>query len=451
MAFQQGLSGLASASKALDVISNNVANSNTVGFKAGRAEFADVFAASFNGTGANSQVGIGTTIAAVSQNFSQGNVTVTNNPLDLAINGNGFFRVRAPDGTEAFTRNGQFDISKDGFIVNAQGYRLSGYGTDANGNILTGVVSDIVVNPSLAGGAPQQTGVTQTDTNDKAGLSLGVNLDSRNHLPETAVFSAADPKSYNNATSATLYDSLGNPKTLTMYFVRNGERADPEADPPKLEEVDNDWTVYYQVDGVDVMKSPRPALPAAPTPLSSTLSFNTGGVLTTPSPITGPAFEELFGTNLVPGLETPELRIDFSGTTQYGGEFGINVPSDQDGFAPGRLTGVSVGDDGVIEGRYSNGQSRDLGQVVLANFRSPNGLVSLGGNMWAQSPASGPSSVGVPGSANLGLLNAGAVEEANVDLTAELVQLIVQQRNYQANAQSVQAQNTILQTIVNLG
>ncbi|MCK0509116.1 flagellar hook protein FlgE [Aromatoleum anaerobium] len=441
MAFQQGLSGLASASKALDVISNNVANSNTIGFKAGRAEFADVFAASFNGTGANSQVGIGTTIAAVSQNFSQGNVTVTNNPLDLAINGNGFFRVTGPDGTEAFTRNGQFDISKDGFIVNAQGYRLSGYGTDANGDILTGVVSDIVVNPSLAGGAPQQTGVTQTATNNKAGLSLGVNLDSRKHLPEVPVFSAADPKSYNNATSATLYDSLGNPKTLTMYFVRNGTRADPAATPPTAEVLTNNWTVHYQLDGKDI---------GDPT-FNHTLSFNTGGALTTSLPVTGPAFADLFGTNLVPGLATPDLRIDFSGTTQYGGEFGINVPSDQDGFAPGRLTGVSVGDDGVIEGRYSNNQSRDLGQVVLANFRSPNGLVSLGGNMWAQSPASGPSSVGVPGSANLGLLNAGAVEEANVDLTAELVQLIVQQRNYQANAQSVQAQNTILQTIVNLG
>ncbi|NMG17613.1 flagellar hook protein FlgE [Aromatoleum bremense] len=442
MAFQQGLSGLASASKALDVISNNVANSNTIGFKAGRAEFADVFAASFNGTGGNSQVGIGTTIAAVSQNFSQGNVTVTNNPLDLAINGNGFFRVSAPDGTEAFTRNGQFDISKDGFIVNAQGYRLSGYGADVNGDILTGVVSDIVVNPSLAGGAPQQTGVSQRPLPDNtAGLSLGVNLDSRQHLPEKPKFSAADPKSYNNATSATLYDSLGNPKTLTMYFVRNGTRADPAASPPKLEEVKNDWTVHYQLDGKDI---------GNPT-FNHTLSFNTGGVLTTSLPVTGPAFKDLFGDNLVPGLETPALRIDFSGTTQYGGEFGINVPSDQDGFAPGRLTGVSVGDDGVIEGRYSNGQSRDLGQVVLANFRSPNGLVSLGGNMWAQSPASGPSSVGVPGSANLGLLNAGAVEEANVDLTAELVQLIVQQRNYQANAQSVQAQNTILQTIVNLG
>ncbi len=441
MAFQQGLSGLASASKALDVISNNVANSNTIGFKAGRAEFADVFAASFNGTGANSQVGIGTTIAAVSQNFSQGNVTVTNNPLDLAINGNGFFRVTAPDGTEAFTRNGQFDISKDGFIVNAQGYRLSGYGTDANGDILTGVVSDIVVNPSLAGGAPQQTGVSQTPTNNKAGLSLGVNLDSRKHLPEESVFSAADPKSYNNATSATLYDSLGNPKTLTMYFVRKGTPADPAATPPTDEVLTNDWTVHYQLDGKDL---------GDPT-FNHTLSFNTGGALTTSSPVDGPEFGDLFGTNLVPGLATGALRIDFSGTTQYGGEFGINVPADQDGFAPGRLTGVSVGDDGVIEGRYSNGQSRDLGQVVLANFRSPNGLVSLGGNLWAQSPASGPSNVGVPGSANLGLLNAGAVEEANVDLTAELVQLIVQQRNYQANAQSVQAQNTILQTIVNLG
>lgn len=436
MAFQQGLSGLNVASKALDVISNNVANSNTVGFKVGRAEFADVYASALNGAGAGLQVGIGATLSAVTQSFLQGNITATHNPLDVAINGNGFFRMAAPDGSIAYTRNGQFDISKDGFVVSAQGYRLTGYGTDASGNIRTGVIGEIVVDATSAGGAPQQTGSSQRVGSGPAGLTVSLNLDARSHIPTTSPFSAADPNSYNSATSLDVFDSVGNPHLLTMYFVRNGTPADPAATPPVAEVLTNDWTVYYQVDGVDV-------------PPTSTMSFDTGGVLTSPSPVTGPAFADLFGANVTPGLPTSELLINFTSTTQHGYPFGVNGRS-QDGFAPGRLTRVSIDDDGIILATYSNGRSRHLGQVVLANFRSPNGLISLGGNMWAESAASGEPAVGTPGSANIGVLSAGAIEEANVDLTGELVQLIIQQRAYQANAQSVRAQDQILQTIVNL-
>ncbi|WP_332674076.1 flagellar hook protein FlgE [Aromatoleum sp.] len=420
MAFQQGLSGLNSASKALDVISNNVANSNTIGFKSGRAEFSDVYAAALNGAAAGVQVGIGSAIGAVTQSFSQGNITTTNNPLDVAINGNGFFRMAAGDGTIAYTRNGQFDVSKDGFIVNSQGMKLSGY--LANNGVI------------LAGGDPQpiQLNFSDVQPNASSKMTLAMNFDSREPVPGVALdltnpvpLDRNNPSAggYNFSTSATAYDTLGNPHTLTFFFQKTAA---------------GEWDAFYQVDGAgDAIAVPAPGSP---------LQFGTDGAITS-----GGEFDLTFPQFASTGASaTQTISFNLADSTQFGSQFGVNTLR-QDGFASGRLTGITIGDDGVILGRYSNGQSRDLGQVVLANFQSPNGLLSLGGNLWAESPDSGQPIVGVPGSANLGLMTAGAVEEANVDLTSELVQLIVQQRAYQANAQSVRAQDTILQTIVNLG
>lgn len=420
MAFQQGLSGLNSASKALDVISNNVANSNTIGFKAGRAEFSDVYAAALNGAAAGVQVGIGSAIGAVTQSFSQGNITTTNNPLDVAINGNGFFRMAAGDGTIAYTRNGQFDVSKDGFIVNSQGMQLTGYASN------NGVI--------LAGGDPQpiQLNFADVQPNASSKMTLAMNFDSREPVPGVPLdltnpvpLDRNNPSAggYNFSTSATAYDTLGNPHTLTFFFQKTAA---------------GEWDAFYQVDGTgDAIAVPAPGSP---------LQFGTDGTLASGGQF-DLTFPEFAGTG---ASATQTISFNLADSTQFGSQFGVNTLR-QDGFASGRLTGITIGDDGVILGRYSNGQSRDLGQVVLANFQSPNGLLSLGGNLWAESPDSGQPIVGVPGSANLGLMTAGAVEEANVDLTSELVQLIVQQRAYQANAQSVRAQDTILQTIVNLG
>ena len=419
MAFQQGLSGLNSASKALDVISNNVANSNTIGFKAGRAEFSDLFAAALNGAAAGVQVGIGSAIGAVTQSFSQGNITTTNNPLDVAINGNGFFRMAATDGTVAYTRNGKFDVSKDGFIVNSQGFQLTGFAA-TNGVVLNGSEAK-----------PIQLDFSDVQPSASTQMTLAANLDSRD--PVSPSFNLANPTpldrnnvaagGYNFSTSATAYDTLGNQHTLTFFFQKTGAGT---------------WDSFYQVDGTGA---------AAPVPApGSPLQFDTSGKITSGGAF-NITFPEFAGTG---ASATQSIAFDLTSSTQFGSQFGVNTLR-QDGFASGRLTGITVGDDGVILGRYSNGQSRNLGQVVLANFQSPNGLLSLGGNLWAESSTSGQPIIGVPGSANLGLLNAGAVEEANVDLTAELVQLIVQQRAYQANAQSVRAQDQILQTIVNLG
>ena len=407
MAFQQGLSGLNAASKSLDVISNNVANSGNVGFKSGNTLFADVYAAALNGASAGTQVGIGTTIGGVNQLFSQGNITPTNNPLDIAINGNGFFRVSG-QGTIAYTRNGQFDVDKDGFVTSASGYRLTGYPADASGNILPASPIELQINTSDLQPQPSAT------------VEVGLNLDSRETAPATSPFSATDPTSYNASTSVTLYDSLGNSHILTTYFVKTA--------------TGGQWNLHTQLDGAAAVASS-----------SNPITFNGAGALTANAThslsLTIPAS---YGAN------SPQaVTLDFTGSTQFGSAFGVNRQS-QDGYASGRLTGVTISSTGILQGRYSNGQSRDLGQVVLANFASPNGLLSLGNNLWGEAPDSGQPLVGAPGSSSLGLLSAGAVEESNVDLTAELVNMITQQRAYQANAQSIRTQDQILQTLVNL-
>ena len=406
MAFQQGLSGLNAASRALDVISNNVANSSTVGFKGSSTLFSDVFASAMNGASASSggQVGIGTSAASISQAFSQGGITATSNPLDLAINGGGFFRMSG-EGSIAYTRNGQFDVDKEGYIVNTGGYRLTGYPATITGTILPATPVEMQVDTSDLQPNPSST------------IDLGLNLDSRNTTPALA-FDATDPTTYNASTSVTVFDSLGNDHILTMYFRKASGGV---------------WDVYHELDG------------GGATAFGAQMTFDGAGALTaggtqTISVTIPPSF----------GANSPQsIDIDFTGSTQYGSGFGVNRTA-QDGYASGSLAGMSISSDGILQGRYSNGQSRNLGQVVLANFASPSGLISVGDNLWAESPDSGQPLVGAPGSGSLGLLASGAVEDSNVDLTAQLVNMITQQRSYQANAQSIRTQDEILQTLVNL-
>ena len=401
MSFQQGLSGLNSSAKALDAIGNNVSNSSTVGFKSSGAQFADVFAASLTGGGAG-QVGIGTTINSVKQTFTQGNISVTNNPLDVAINGGGFFRM-SDNGAISYTRNGQFLIDKDGYVVNAASYRLTGYAATATGVIVPSTPAEIQVDTSDL--TPQATTLA----------TVGLNLDSRQSVP-AAAFSIADPTSYNASTSMTVYDTLGNGHVLGVYFRKTG--------------VANQWSLYTNLDG---------AAPVGPT----TVAFTAAGQLSTAMPLA-----QSFAVTT--GATSPlAFNLDFSGSTQFGSNFGVNRIV-QDGYTSGRLSGVVIGTDGIVQGRYSNGQSRNLAQVVLVNFNNPNGLQPMGGNQWAETSVSGQPIVGAPGSGTLGVLQSAAVEESNVDLTAELVSMITAQRNYQANAQSIKTQDQILQTLVNL-
>jgi flagellar hook protein FlgE len=406
MAFQQGLSGLNAASKALDVISNNVSNASNVGFKQSNTQFADVYAAALNGSAAGVQIGIGTSVAAVTQQFTQGNITPTDNPLDVAINGAGFFRM-SNEGSLVYTRAGQFEINKSGYIVNAQGLKLTGYPADASGNILPATPQPLYVD--TADLLPKET----------AKVEMGLNLDSTKSAI-TATFDPNDATTYTSSTSVSVYDSLGNSHILTMYFAKTSSA---------------NWNMYTQLDG-------------GTTAANGTLTFDTSGQLTSAMPIT------LNGLAVSTGAQTPiggaaGMQLDLTGSTQYGGTFSVNR-QEQDGYASGRLSGITIGSDGTVQGRYSNGQSRNLGQIVLANFANANGLISLGNNNWAESPDSGQPLVGAPNSGSMGKLQAGAVEESNVDLTAELVNMITQQRNYQANAQSIKTQDQIMQTLVNL-
>jgi flagellar hook protein FlgE len=421
MSFDQGLSGLAASGKALDVIGNNVANAGTVGFKGSQAQFADVYAASLNGAG-GVQIGIGTRLAAVAQQFTQGNISTTNNPLDIAINGNGFFRMSAPNGAISFTRNGQFQLDKNGFIVNSDGLQLTGYDVDSLGNILnTGQPSTLQMTPAKQALTPNPT----------ANVTVGMNLDARMAAIDPAItpFSITDSTSYNSSTSATIYDTQGNAHTLSMYFAKDPA---PAA---------NQWRVYSAVDGTVINPGP-------PVGTVGNLYFNQNGTLNTT--LTTPITVSIPSPPLSSGVTNPQsVTMNFSGSTQFGGPFNVNTLA-QDGYTFGTLAGFNVSADGTILGRYTNGQSKNLGQVVLANFANPQGLQANGGNQWVETAASGLPIVGVPGTGKFGALQSGAVEDSNVDLTVELVNMITAQRNYQANAQTIKTQDSILQTITNL-
>jgi len=409
MGFQHGVSGLNAASKNLDVIGNNVANANTVGFKQSQAQFADVYASSVGGA-ANTQIGSGTRLATVAQQFQQGNITATSNTMDMAINGQGFFRMDN-NGALSYTRNGQFQLDKDGFIVNSAGHKLTGFAADAAGAIIT------------AAPGPLQIPTADLTPQASSSVLVGLNLDASSAVPATAVFNATDPTSFNNSTSTTVYDSLGNSHIATLYFQKDA--------------VPNNWNAFMTVDNQ----------PAAGISLGA-LTFSTAGVVTAPAgPPMGTVSASVTYAN---GATSPQtMALDFSTTTQFGSPFGVNKLS-QDGFTSGRLSGFSTGDDGVIVGRYTNGQSRALGQVALANFSNPQGLRPLDGNEWGETFGSGSPLVGGPNTGSLGTLQSSSVEDSNVDLTAELVNMITAQRNFQANAQTIKTVDSLMQTLVTM-
>lgn len=434
MAFQQGLSGLSAASKALDVIGNNVSNSATVGFKSARANFADVYASSLSGGGA-SQVGIGTAVSAIQQQITQGNITTTNNSLDIAINGGGFFRMDT-NGSITYTRNGQFHLDKNGYVVNDQSAKLTGYPVDANGLVVKSSPVDLQI--SSAAIAPVATGASVGGTFQ--GVLANVNLDSRDTAKTWSSTTSngvmtANSAGYNYTAPVTVYDTLGNSHTLTLYFSKSTTTGA--------------WDVHANVDGTDE---------ANVTLSGSPLTFNTSGVLTSTTPLgvsidlDGVAADLTLSSGSTvtnDAASTLAFNIDFTGSNQFGSTSATNS-LEQDGYTSGSLTGLSVGDDGVVQGNYSNGQSRQLGQVVLANFANPNGLASLGNNQWSETTESGAALVGSPNSGRLGVLQSQAIEESNVDLTAELVSMITAQRNYQASAQTIKTQDAVMQTLVNL-
>jgi flagellar hook protein FlgE len=413
MSFQQGLSGLNGAAKSLDVIGNNIANASTVGFKGSQAQFADIYASSLNGVSSN-QPGIGVKVGEIAQQFSQGNIESSSNPLDIAINGSGFFRTEV-NGEVQYSRNGQFGVDKEGYITNAQGAKLTGFQADAAGLIL--------------GGTPTPLRIDNSDLKPVATSKIVamLNLDSRVTAPDSAInpFQISNPLSFNNQTSIDIYDSLGNSHVLSTYYVKQT---------PGTGTASTNWDMYAAIDGVALAAS------------TGSLTFSQNGTLTS-SPIATPYQATISPAN--GANPTLSITTDFTGTTQYGAA-NSEKASSQNGYTAGQLTRFGAGQDGVILAQYSNGQSHNLGQIALADFADPNGLKPLGNNAWAQTSISGVPLVGSPSSGRLGVLQASAVESSNVDLTAELVNMITAQRVYQANAQTIKTQDSVLQTLVNL-
>jgi flagellar hook protein FlgE len=408
MSFQQGLSGLKGASSSLDVISNNIANSSTVGFKSSTAHFADIFASSLQG--GSGTIGLGVTLSAVQQDFSSGDIETTGNTLDLAIEGTGFYCVSA-NGTLAYTRNGQFHLDANGYIVNDQGAVLTGTMADSSGNIADTISTDLMqITYDNSGGQPQATST----------VDLSVNLNSNDDVPTTSTFDITDSTSYNWTTSITVYDSLGNSHSMEFYYVKSSTA--------------NQWDMYTTLDG-DATTQTGP----------ETLTFTSNGLLDTTTTTMPLSYSYAVST----GASNIDVSLDLTGTTQWGSDFSVS-DQNQDGFTSGELTGIAIATDGTVSATYDNGETKDIGRINLWTFKNQNGLTSLGDNLWGETSESGTPVGGKADSGQFGSIASGSVEASNVDLTAELVDMIVQQRAYQANAKSITTQSEILQTLVNI-
>lgn len=404
MSFRIALSGLNAASSHLDVTAQNIANVNTTGFKSSRASFADVYATSNNDI-ATTTPGAGVRLNAITQEFSQGGVDFTGNNLDLAISGDGFFTMEGAKGT-TYTRAGSFSVDREGYVVNSNLEKLQVFPSSADNTFVTGTLTDLKL--QVTENLPQQTSQSE----------VAVNLPANALVPTVSPFDPLLSSSYNHATSMTVYDSLGTGHIATMYFVKDADA--------------NNWNQHLFVDD-------------NPVGGANVLSFNDVGELASPADglVSYPAHDP--GT----GAADLNLSFDYSNTTQYGQDFGINSLQ-QDGYTTGRMTGVEVNDTGIVFARFSNGQSTQLGKVAIAMFANPNGLQQQGDTSWAETFTSGGPRLGEAGSSNFGLLQAGALEGSNVDLTAQLVEMITAQRNFQANTQMISTSDQLTQAIINI-
>jgi flagellar hook protein FlgE len=512
--FQQGLSGLNGASKSLDIIGNNIANASTVGFKGSQAQFADLYANSLNGV-SGSNPGIGVTVAKIAQQFTQGGIESSANPLDISINGGGFYRMTI-NGALQYTRNGQFHEDATHTLVNAQGAQLTGYLSNKDGVILLGAPVPLTLDKSDL--TPVQT--------TKANMLL--NLSSADTVPTDVPFDANNPKSYNKQTVLPVYDSLGTSHTMTTYYVKtqantwdvyaaadskeimaasvaatlntdagvlaarqvyfDAVRATPQ-DPVAVQQAAFDYAqvagpvvtaaataanalqtdldklalVYDPATGAGTVAGATPdsinaklaAAITVPAVKVGTLVFDSTGNLSAAAMAALPTPQSLPFTVSLPifpdtGANQPMVvTASFEGTTQYGSKTN-DLGSTQDGYSAGSWQRYAVDENGIILGQYSNGKSRAMGQIAMATFASVDGLTPLGNNAWAESSSSGVPQVGVPNAGSMGQLRANSVETSNVDLTAELVNMITAQRVYQANAQTIKTQDGIMQTLVNL-
>jgi flagellar hook protein FlgE len=404
MPFRIALSGLNAAQTDLNVTAHNIANTSTTGFKGSRTEFADLYAVSLQGVSSNTS-GNGVKVAAVTQQFAQGNIEFTDSNLDLAISGQGMF-ILSDNGSLSYTRAGAFQMNRDGWVQNSSGQRLQVYPPLASGGFNTGGLGDLRLTTTAS--APAAT----------ANVEYVMNLPGNAQPPATAVFDPTDTNSFNHATSLTLYDSLGSTHTGTLYFVKTATA--------------NQWDTRLFIDGTAVGGAQQ-------------IQYSNTGLQTTPvgGDLTFPTFTP------TTGAAPMNVTIDMGTTTQYGEQFSVNSVS-QDGYTTGSLIGIDIDDTGVVQARFTNGVSTPLGQVAIANFANVQGLQQLGDTQWAETFASGQALRGQAGNSGFGLVQSGALEGANVDVTEQLVQMITAQRNFQANAQMISTADQITQTIINM-
>ncbi|MGO3891719.1 MAG: flagellar hook protein FlgE [Paenalcaligenes sp.] len=410
MGFGQGLSGLNAASQNLDVIGNNIANSSTVGYKSSNIQFADVYA--------SSRVGLGVSVAGVNQRFTIGTVSITGNQFDMAIDGEkGLFRLQDQSGAVVYSRNGQFSPDKNLFLTNSQGHRLTGY--------LPGSTDPQPIRIPTGNIAPKAT----------SNMSLRANLDSNAKVvpATTTTVDPANPDTYTSSFPYNVYDSLGNAHQVTQYFIKrdavNGEST---------------WEVQYFMNGKQLKDESDPD-PANHTPISETLTFNKAGELVSPTAAVSLTLPVDGGNSPAENLT---VSLSYAGSTQLGGPFAATP--DQDGYKMGEYASMSIATDGSIVANYTNGQTQTMGTLVLADFYNMQGLQPLGGNVWAETATSGQPILGRPGENGMAVVRGQSVEESNVDMGQELVNMIIAQRTYQANAQTIKTQDQVLQTLITM-
>ncbi|MDR5887272.1 flagellar hook protein FlgE [Vreelandella janggokensis] len=449
MSFSQALSGLNAQQEKLGAVGNNIANSQTVGFKSSNVQFADVYA--------QSSIGLGVRTSAVLQNFNSGNIESSSRNMDLAIAGEGFFRFQQPNGEIGYSRNGQLTMTANGDLVNAQGAQIMGYPADAQGNIQGGGDVEAL---SVDAGDLAASATTELDVSLNLDAEEEVLVDADDN-PTFTVYSSPgvideaataanvanglDSSQYSYSTNGTIYDSQGNARNLTMYFTKTAA---------------NEWQVDARMSG-----GPAGAPNYGFTNIAEgeNFDFTTDGRLNdnftafdidldTPDAIRdgdgNTVANSEFG-GATPTLTSQQIQVDFPNTTQFANSSTVNDLA-QNGYTSGSLVGVTIEDDGSIMRNYSNEESRAAGQVALVSFRNPEGLSPNGDNLWTATGSSGQELVGAPGTGQRGLIEPGAVETSNVDMAAELVDMIVAQRAYQANSQTISTQDELLQTIINL-
>ena len=417
MAFSQAVSGLNAAATNLDVIGNNIANSATYGFKSGTASFADMFA--------GSKVGLGVKVAGITQDFTDGTTTNTGRGLDVAISQNGFFRMVDSNGSVFFSRNGQFKLDENRNIVNMQGLQLTGYpATGTPPTVQQGANPAPITIPNTLMAAKSTTTA-----------SMQVNLNSTDKVPTKTPFNASDADSYNKKGTVTVFDSQGNAHDMNIFYVKNKES--------------NSWEVHTQ-----------DASTGDPAKSAGFMRFDDNGAfigisatadeaIPKPTDLQWPKFIDV-GTGTINGAVPANFSLSFLNSMQQNTGANNIVATNQNGYKPGDLVSYQINNDGTVVGNYSNEQQQVLGQIVLANFANNEGLASQGDNVWAATQSSGVALLGTAGTGNFGKLTNGALEASNVDLSKELVNMIVAQRNYQSNAQTIKTQDQILNTLVNL-